>query len=1848
MKIKWFSRLFAVLIVATMLMVSCLSITALTLTAPEVPETSDNAYSFSFEDGVLTIRVNPDKIYNMLRDGNVSIEELREFIPDDILAAMEENGELELDDLRALAAECISVEDLKSLVDQLPIEIVREYFSLDMITELDIFDDMFDILPIDDMLAEVDPNAFRPLLNDEVMKKLLANKKLKDEFKNLALTADVIDTLVTGDNPLITKEVAADVFKDKLDTLVTDSVVESLLEDDAFLDGVFSDTVLINNILTESVIVQIADGGYVDHLISPQEALATIDLDEALTALGISVDRIFNDCVDPADYQDIYSAYGADFTAQELLDGGFITLGQVIAEYDITARKLVEEDVLDAQDIRSLVGDGAIKTVIRDNSEARAILKDSLAGNAAVDVDDYWKHIDIKKLVKLVGSDEVAKIVANDVELLDRLCARVAPMKMLDAGGIDVVDIIEAAGGAEAVLKFYTLGEIKAIASAVDREALASFIENDLFAIVDIKEIAHDVIDFVRERSAEFKRFAKVLLDQTATMFVAEVDYVSVNGAYFYEREYAMFDLNTLFEQIIAALPNFDTFTQLGTDAIIASFDVAISVRGTEFELGVEFGYLGDPTNLNNLLESKAHLFKLDIADDNSIRIQTSTPDVLAEIYKELLETDTLSADLRNKLASIPLESLENAIELLQELSEEERQAIVDALAGKLDDIREAAYDRIEAEHGNEPAVFSPRRVFFNARNNEVDPAVKASQEKVDSIINSFSSVEGLETAVDDMAQTLDFIASDQLKGSALVDLYDSNGNFAVGSDISFDVLELTNKVVTVPEELQLFLMSTEVSVDTSYDVTVDGLFGVEVALEDGSTFATILPTGVDVAKLQDVPVLEGFAQGIMDEDLNSILYMPEGDIKAYSAEFYSIQFVANGTVLDTIIYPYGEEYVETPEIPEEYERIGYTVDWERFSLNQVQRLTVELDYTPIIYQAKFVSHNRTEIVKFTIEDIENGQFKNPAKIPTVGAKIGYTGAWETFTLGLEDITINAVYTINFYTATFKVSGVEVDSVVFTVEDIENGQFKDLTKIPSIESRLGYTSAWEPYTLGASDITINAVYTATEYVATFKSFGKTDYVKFTILDIENGQFKNPAKIPTVGDKPGYTGVWETFSLGLNNVTINAVYTIDVYTATFISYNKTDTVRFTVDDIENGRFKDASKVPALGARLGYTGVWEEYSLGLSDVTINAVYTIDVYTATFVSHNKTDTVRFTIDDIENGRFQDASKVPALGAKLGYTGVWEEYSLGLRNITINAVYTIDVYTATFESYNKTNRVTFTIDDIENGQFKNSAKVPTVGAKVGYTGVWEEYTLELSDITINAEYTIIEYTATFKANGQTVGRPITFTVNNISTSGKLQGVNIPEVPSAVGFTGAWENYRINPLAPADIVIEAEYTPIEYTATFTGNGQTISVKFTVLHISNGQLFEVVIPRVPAKVGYDGEWAAYTLDASAPASFTVQAVYVAIEYTATFIADGEVVDTLIFTVEDESITPPAVPAKTGYTGVWDDYRLIADDIEIEAVYTAIEYTATFKADGVVVDTVTFTIEDTSITEPAVPSKVGYTGAWEAYTLGAGNITINARYTAEVYTATFMADGVVVATVTFTVENTAIAEPTVPEKAGFTGAWEPYELSASDITINAVYTAIGGATTTAAPTSTTGKPSSSGGATDADEDEVTQKAPIVDKVDELVKEGTFAWWILLVVAAVIIIGITIFLIFKPKDDDDGDDTPPTAPVVEEVSNTRASARSAATLANVVYKDSGSTAGYMAIVNLGAINDAFSDGDKVNIETLKAKGLVPAKTKRVKILADGRLDKHGLEVEANSFSAQAIKMITLTGGTAVQKR
>lgn len=77
----------------------------------------------------------------------------------------------------------------------------------------------------------------------------------------------------------------------------------------------------------------------------------------------------------------------------------------------------------------------------------------------------------------------------------------------------------------------------------------------------------------------------------------------------------------------------------------------------------------------------------------------------------------------------------------------------------------------------------------------------------------------------------------------------------------------------------------------------------------------------------------------------------------------------------------------------------------------------------------------------------------------------------------------------------------------------------------------------------------------------------------------------------------------------------------------------------------------------------------------------------------------------------------------------------------------------------------------------------------------------------------------------------------------------------------------------------------------------------------------------------------------------------------------------------------------------------------------------------------------------------------------------------------------------------------------------------------------------------------------------------------------------------------------------------------------------------------TTGRKAVVNIDTISANFNDGDTVDLDALKEKKLVSRKETAVKILARGRLNKQ-LNVVANDFSADAVKMICLMGGTATR--
>ena len=482
-----------------------------------------------------------------------------------------------------------------------------------------------------------------------------------------------------------------------------------------------------------------------------------------------------------------------------------------------------------------------------------------------------------------------------------------------------------------------------------------------------------------------------------------------------------------------------------------------------------------------------------------------------------------------------------------------------------------------------------------------------------------------------------------------------------------------------------------------------------------------------------------------------------------------------------------------------------------------------------------------------------------------------------------------------------------------------------------------------------------------------------------------------------------------------------------------------------------------------AARGTVNRWSISSLPLANVDIYLVrYTIE-YEITFVDldGNTVATVPFNV-------YTTNFKAPAVPAVKGYDVAWEEFTLidnsiydktGSYNQTVKAIATPTVYNATFvdKDGNEIAKVPFTVENAE-------ITAPEVPVLEGYTVTWPDFKDQILseeiyeatgsyDFTVKAEYKAIEYTATFVADGKEVAK-ITFTV-------ETEALEEPTVPEKAGYTGEWAEYT---LEAKDITIEAVYTVIEYKVTFMADGKEVAVLYYT--VENPTVDE---PAVPEKAGYTGVWEEYTLDIG---DKIVNAIYTEIEpdeetYYITFVdIDGNVIEKVPFTINTDPSTikaPATVPEKAGYNVYWPSFTLFDEkrfeetgtySFTVVAVYEAIEYTATFVADGKVIAEITFTVETESLEEPAIPEKAGYTAVWSSYVLGTEDITIDAIYSTISYKVTFMADGEEVAVRYYTVENPTVDEPAVPEKEGYTGEWEEYTLDLGDKVVNAVYTEIG--------------------------------------------------------------------------------------------------------------------------------------------------------------------------------------------------
>ena len=268
----------------------------------------------------------------------------------------------------------------------------------------------------------------------------------------------------------------------------------------------------------------------------------------------------------------------------------------------------------------------------------------------------------------------------------------------------------------------------------------------------------------------------------------------------------------------------------------------------------------------------------------------------------------------------------------------------------------------------------------------------------------------------------------------------------------------------------------------------------------------------------------------------------------------------------------------------------------------------IVVDYTEPLatYTVTFVDWNGTVLKTQTVEE------GSSATAPSNPSRTGYTfTGWDkTFTNVTSNLTVNAQYTINSYTVTFK----DWNNTILKTETVNHGS--NATP-PTNPNRTGYTfTGWSgSYTNITSNTEVTATYTINTYTVTFKDWDNTT------LKTETVEYNKNATAPSNPSREGYTfsGWDKSFTNITTDTTITAQYSIKTFTVTFKDWDGTNL------KTENVNYGSSATPPNNPTREGYTfsGWSGNYTNVTTNVTITATYTLDTvyYTVIFVDWDNT---------------------------------------------------------------------------------------------------------------------------------------------------------------------------------------------------------------------------------------------------------------------------------------------------------------------------------------------------------------------------------------------------------------------------------------------------------------------------------------------------------------------------------------------------------------------------------------------------------------------------------------------------
>ena len=702
----------------------------------------------------------------------------------------------------------------------------------------------------------------------------------------------------------------------------------------------------------------------------------------------------------------------------------------------------------------------------------------------------------------------------------------------------------------------------------------------------------------------------------------------------------------------------------------------------------------------------------------------------------------------------------------------------------------------------------------------------------------------------------------------------------------------------------------------------------------------------------------------------------------------YAIKWVgADGAVLETDELAKGDipKYKGATPVKADDEQYTYNfIGWspEITAVTGLAVYTAQFEAIPkeVGHTVTFLDEDgETVIGKVTVNDgTEWDEFDKPA----APEKTGYTfsGWLNAPTIVTEDVSVKASYTVNQYTITFVTGGgTEIPEIT--------ADYGTAVTAPTDPTREGYTfKGWDktiPPTMPAENMTITAQWEINEYTITFNTDGGSTVAAATY---EYGADVTEPAAPT---KTGYTFTgWSPAlpeKMPAEDLTVKAQWTENTYTIVYDANGGTGTTA----EQAGIRYTEEVNIAANGfTRSGYSfsgwntaanGSGTDYSAGTkvsglasdngATVTLYAQWTTAPYTISYDlaggalsagTNNPTaysiTTETFTLNNPTREGYTFAGWTGTGLESATETVTVEKGSTGNRSYT--ATWTPIRYEITYELNGGTNAeanpATYTVE--------SEAISLADASRTGYTfGGWYE-TSDFSGSVVTsiaqgstgnrklyAKWAVIEYTITYELDGGTnaESNPAKYTIES-------EAISLADA-SRTGYTfGGWyETSDFSGSAVTSIAqgstgnrkLYAKWTVNQYTITFVTGGGTEIPEITADYGT-----AVTAPTDPTREGYTFKGWDKTIPPTMPAeNMTITAQWEINEYTITFNTDGGSTVAAATYEYGADVTEPAAPTKTGYTFTgWSPAlpeKMPAEDLTVKAQWTENTYTIVYDANG---------------------------------------------------------------------------------------------------------------------------------------------------------------------------------------------------------------------------------------------------------------------------------------------------------------